>query len=180
MDMVKIKAIIESLLFAWGDPLDIKDISDILEIPIDKLEIAIKEMMTDFDDNKRGLRIVKMDNKYQIGTRPEHYDYIKKLNNSSSQKSLSNAALETLSIIAYRQPIIKSEIDNIRGVKCDRSLATLLEKQMIQEVGRLDRPGRPKIYGTTEIFLRSFALPSLDNLPNLEEIEKELERLNEK
>ena len=171
----EIKSIVEALLFTWGDPLSIDEISKILEVKKTDMENILNEMMDDFDKEGRGLRIVKMDQMYQIGTRPEHFDYIKKLNYSLTKKNLSNAALETLSIIAYKQPVIKSEIDHIRGVKCDRAIETLINKQMIKEIGRLERPGKPIIYGTTEEFLRAFGLESLEDLPDLKEVEERLE-----
>lgn len=174
MDKREIKAIIESLLFIWGDPLSIEDISEILEMDKDELQIILKEMMDEFDYNRRGLRIIKMDDTFQIGTRPEHYDWIKKLHQQKPPKNLSNAAMETLSIIAYKQPVIKSDIEYIRGVKCDKAIETLMERNLVEEVGRLDRTGRPILYGTTSEFLKLFSLESLDDLPDLGEIEEKL------
>ena len=113
----EVKSIIEGLLFAWGDPLEIKDLSSVLDIEVSELESILKEMIDDFNYNRRGLRIIKFNNSYQIGTRPEHYEWISKLNQDKYKKNLSNASLETLSIIAYKQPIIKSDIESIRGVK---------------------------------------------------------------
>ena len=168
--MLDTKGIIEALLFTWGDPLDIKSISSILEMDEFMIENILEEMIEDFDKEKRGLKIIKLNNSYQIGTRIEHFDYIKKLNNKT-KKSLSNAALETLSIIAYKQPVTKSEIDNVRGVKSDRVIETLNEKKLIVELGRLERPGRPIIYGTSDDFLKYFGSESLDDLPNAIEYE---------
>lgn len=176
--------IIESLLFTWGDPLDISDISSILELSKSKVEKALEEMIEIYDGEKRGLRIEKRGNTYQFGTRPEYFNWIKKLNKPTGNKNLSNAALETLSIIAYKQPVIKSDIEGIRGVKCDSAIYNLLEKELIEERGRLERIGRPILYGTTELFLRVFGLETLQELPELketlnvedkEEIEKEVE-----
>lgn len=177
MDNKEMKAIIESLLFTWGDPLDLEDIAKILEIDKSNVYKVIKEMIDDFDHNKRGLRIIKMDNSYQIGTRPEHYNWLKKLKEQKPPKSLSNATLETLSIIAYKQPVVKSDIDYIRGVKCDRALKTLIERNLVKELGRLEKTGRPIIYGTTKEFLRLFSLESLNELPELERIERELNEI---
>lgn len=174
MDKREIKAIIEALLFTWGDPLSLKDISEIVKIDEKELSITMQELIDDFDFNRRGLRIVKMNSSYQIGTRPEHYDWIKKLHQQNPPKNLSNAALETLSIIAYKQPVIKSEIEYIRGVKCDRAIETLIERNLVEELGRLERTGRPIIYGTTKEFLRLFSLESLNDLPDMDKIEKEL------
>lgn len=169
MDDKEIKSIIESLLFTWGDPLDIKDIASILELPESEVSLRMKELMDELDYNRRGLRIIRINNSYQIGTRPEHFQWIKKLNNNDMNKNLSNAALETLSIVAYRQPIIKADIEAIRGVRCDRVLQTLVERKLVCEMGRLDKTGRPIIYGTTDEFLKSFGLESIDKLPSLNE-----------
>lgn len=173
MDRKEVKSIVEGLLFAWGDPLDIKDISNVLEISEKELSTIMKEIIDDFDYNRRGLRIIKFNNFYQIGTRPEHYEWIKKLNNKKNTRNLSNASLETLSIIAYKQPIIKSDIEAIRGVRSDRAIETLIDKCLVREVGRLDRTGRPILYGTTEDFLKYFGLESLEDLPPIEEFQVE-------
>ena len=173
MDNREIKSIIEGLLFTWGDPLELKDLSSVLEIDINDLEEIMKELIDDFDFNRRGLRIIKFNNFYQIGTRPEHYEWIKKLNNKKNTKNLSNASLETLSIIAYKQPIIKSDVENIRGVRSDRAIDTLIDKKLVKELGRLERTGRPILYGTTEDFLKYFGLESLEELPPIEEPQEE-------
>ncbi|HLR20423.1 MAG TPA: SMC-Scp complex subunit ScpB [Tissierellaceae bacterium] len=177
MDKKKVKAIIEALLFTWGDPLSLNDISEIMHIDMEELAKIMKEMIDDFNYEQRGLRIIRINNSYQIGTRPEYYDWIKQLQKQDPPKSLTNAALETLAIIAYKQPVIKSDIDYIRGVKSDRALQTLTERGLIKELGRLDRPGRPIIYGTTKEFLKLFSLESLDELPDLDRIEEELKKL---
>lgn len=169
MDTKEVKSIIEALLFTWGDPLNISDIASILEIDKKELHNILQEMMDDFDYNMRGIRIIKINNSYQMGTRSEHFEWIKKLANQKPEKALSNAALETLSIIAYRQPVIKSDIEAIRGVRCDKVIETLLEKNLIEEMGRMDRVGRPILYGTTESFLKAFGLECLKDLPALKD-----------
>lgn len=169
MDKKEIKSIIESLLFIWGDPLSLKDISNVLEMNEKKVEEIINEMINEFDFERRGIKITQIGDSYQLGTRSEHFDWIKKLSMPRTKKSLSNAALETLSIITYRQPITKSEIEAIRGVRCDKALDTLLEKELIEEKGRIEKTGRPIIYGTTKQFLKYFGLKSLKELPPLEE-----------
>ena len=173
MDNREIKSIIEGLLFTWGDPLELKDLSSVLEMEISELEDIMKELIDDFDFNRRGLRIIKFNNFYQIGTRPEHYEWIKKLNNKKNTKNLSNASLETLSIIAYKQPIIKSDVENIRGVRSDRAIDTLIDKKLVKELGRLERTGRPILYGTTEDFLKYFGLQTLEELPPIVESKEE-------
>jgi len=166
---LELYGIIESLLFTWGDPLDIEDISSILEKPKGKTKKILDEMIDYYDENKRGLRIEKRGNNYQLGTRPEYFSYTKQLNKPMVNKNLSNAALETLSIVAYKQPVIKSEIEAIRGVKCDSAIYSLLEKELIEERGRLEKIGRPILYGTTDLFLKVFGLESLEALPELKE-----------
>lgn len=172
MEIKEIKSIIESMLFTWGDPLELKDIACILEIDEKNLMEIIDEMIVEFDYNFRGLKIIKMNSSYQIVTRPENFEWIKKLTTDNSSKSLSNATLETLSIIAYRQPIIKSDIEAIRGVRCDRSIETLIDKGMVKEIGRLEKVGKPIIYGTTDVFLRSFGLEKIDDLPSLDDFKE--------
>ena len=173
MDIRESKSIIEALLFTWGDPLDIKDMSKILNISERDISFIIKDMMDEFDYNRRGIQIIKIGSSYQLSTRVEHYEWIKRLNPINDKKNLSNAALETLSIIAYKQPVIKSDIDHIRGVKSDGVIETLVQRNLVKEIGRLEKTGRPIIYGTTDEFLRAFGLENLDGLPfiqNLEEI----------
>ncbi len=179
MESREIKSIVESMLFIWGDPLELKDMASILEIDAKKLEKIIDEMIDEFDYNLRGIKIMKINSSYQLGTRPEHYKWVKELSSSNTSKNLSNAALETLSIIAYRQPIIKSDIEAIRGVRCDRSIETLMERGLVIEAGRLEKVGRPIIYKTTDAFLRAFGLESLSELPPLNEYEEKEDILEE-
>ena len=137
-----------------------------------------QEMIDEFDFNMRGLRIIKVKDSYQLGTRSEHFEWIKKLANTKVARNLSNAALETLSIIAYRQPIIKSDIEAIRGVRCDKSIETLIDRGLISELGRMDRVGRPILYGTTDMFLRAFGIEDLEKLPPLKDIIEDIEKEN--
>ncbi|WMM26487.1 SMC-Scp complex subunit ScpB [Tissierella sp. MB52-C2] len=179
MDSREIKSIIEALLFTWGDPLEAKDIASILELNKEEVSNIMDEMIDEFDYNMRGVKIIKIKDSYQLGTRPEHFSWIKKLSNPKTVKGLSNAALETLSIIAYRQPIIKSDIEAIRGVRCDKAVETLMDRELIKEIGRLERVGRPILYGTTDDFLRAFGLETLENLPPLNELMDNLDNIEE-
>lgn len=165
--MNDIKQIIKALLFAWGDPLDIKIISEICDIDYDEALNLIEELKTELDNKNDGLKIIRMNNKYQIITRDIYYSYIEKLLNEKPKNNLSNASIETLSIIAYKQPVTKMEIEKIRSVKSDGPINTLLDRQLIEEVGRLDTPGKPILYGTSEVFLRSFGIEDLSELPEL-------------
>lgn|SRR5690554_5474901 len=173
---MNIKSVLESLLFAWGEPLGLSEISKILEIPEKTISNILDEMIEHSVNNKdSGLIIQKFGNSYQITTKKENHLYIQNLLQTTVNKSLSNAAMETLSIIAYKQPVTRVEIELIRGVKCSNVVKGLLDKQLIKEVGKLDKPGRPTLYATTDEFLRHFGLNSINELPCLN-IESEEEK----
>lgn len=161
-------AVLEGLLFAWGEPLKISEISEVLELPKSQCIQLLESYADKLKNEDRGLRLVQTEHSYQLSTKPEVFDKISDYARVSQKKSLSNAAMETLSIIAYRQPIIKADIEDIRGVKCDQVLKNLQEVDLIEIKGRMDSPGRPNIFGTTEFFLRKFGLKSLNELPNQE------------
>ncbi|MDI9496606.1 MAG: SMC-Scp complex subunit ScpB [Bacillota bacterium] len=167
---MNLKSVLESLMFAWGEPLSINEMSKILEIPVKSLAAVLDEMISEFRDNEdRGLLIQRFGNSYQLTTKRENYEYIQSLLENTVNKSLSTAAMETLSIIAYKQPVTKVEIERIRGVKCSQVVKGLLDKGLIKETGRLDKPGRPVVYSTTDEFLRHFGLTSIDELPAIED-----------
>ena len=165
--MNDIKEIIKALLFAWGDPLDIKTISDICEVDIDEIERAIEELRSEMDSSNDGLKIIRMNSSYQLISRDIYFGYVKKLLSEKQKNNLSNASIETLSIIAYKQPVTKMQIEKIRSVKSDGPVNTLLDRGLIEEVGRLDTPGKPILYGTSDIFLRSFGIEDLSELPDI-------------
>jgi len=169
MFYTKLKKHVEALLFASGNPLSTKKIAQILEIADQHVELLIGQLIMEMSANDRGLTIAKVANGYQLCTKPELSDAVKKLAQVQDNK-LSLAAMETLSIIAFKQPITKQEIESIRGVKVDKVLTKLLERQMIKETGRKETIGRPIIYGTTEEFLKSFGLNDLQDLPPLSEL----------
>lgn len=165
---MNLNSVLESLLFAWGEPLNINEISRILNIPASNVTSVLNEMTKQFkEDANRGLIIQKFGNSYQITTKKENFEYIQSLLQTTINKSLSTAAMETLSIIAYKQPVTRVEIELIRGVKCSNVVKGLLDKGLIKEVGKLDKPGRPTIYSTTDEFLRHFGLNSIQELPAL-------------
>ena len=173
---MNIKSVLESLLFAWGEPLNINEISRIMNMSPGNISKIMGELIDQFNqDEDRGLIIQKFGNSYQITTKKENFDFIQSLLQTTVNKSLSTAAMETLSIIAYKQPVTKVVIELIRGVKCSNVIKGLLDKGLIKEVGRLDKPGRPAIYSTTDEFLRHFGLNSIDELPALN-IEPEEEK----
>lgn len=170
MNKEEIKSIIESLLFAWGEPLSLNEISSILNVKKTEAIELITEMSEEFKvDEKRGIFIQQFGDTYQLTTKKENFDYIQKLMQEVTvNRSLSNAALETLSIIAYKQPVTRVEIDIIRGVKSSHIVKSLQEKSLVKEVGKLDRPGKPTLYATTSEFLKHFGLKTIDELPKIQ------------
>lgn len=164
------KSIIESLLFMSGEPLNIKEISSIIECDADYTKEILNSMKDEFQDDKRGIKLIQLENNFQLVTKEENGNYVQKLLKTNIRQSLSQAALETLAIVSYKQPITRIDIDEIRGVKSDRAIQTLVEKNLIKECGRLEVPGKPILYGTTEEFLKHFGLESLKSLPSLEQI----------
>ncbi|UJF31183.1 SMC-Scp complex subunit ScpB [Paenibacillus hexagrammi] len=167
LNIQQTKSVIEGLLFASGDEgLDIKQLAEVLELDAYLVKDMIQDMRKDFKRKGRGIQIVEVAGSYQLTTLAEHAPYFERLAYTPSRSSLSQAALETLSIIAYKQPITRVEIEEIRGVKCDRALQTLMAKDLIEEVGRAEAVGRPILYGTSKQFLEYFGLNSLQELPD--------------
>ncbi len=164
----KIKSIIEGLLFVSGEPLTIKELSNSIEASPKVISSILNEMISEYEDEKRGIKLISINGEYQLVTKAENGEYIQKLLKKNKRQSLSQASLESLSIIAYKQPITRVDIDEIRGVKSESALQKLLEKDLIKEVGRLEVPGRPILFGTTEEFLRQFGLKELKELPALD------------
>lgn len=171
LDIREIKSIIEGMLFAAGEPLKAEEISQALQITKSDVRKIIGSMIKEFDDQHRGIKIICFNDKYQMCTRPEHIEYIRRLMGPQSKQNLSKAAVETIAIIAYKQPIARQDIDSIRGVKSDRVIGSLIEKKLIKETGRLDAPGRPILYGTTDEFLKYFGLKNLSELPKIEDFD---------
>jgi segregation and condensation protein B len=158
------KAILEAILLASPEPLTIKRIAEVIGLDERDARILMDDLKKEYQQPGRGLYIQEMAGGYVLATRPEYAEYVEKLLQPRG-KGLSNAALETLAIIAYRQPITKAEIEGVRGVKVDRAIETLLERRLIREVGRKEAPGRPVLYGTTKEFLEYFGLRDLSELP---------------
>lgn len=168
LQKVALKSAIEALLFASGDPLTLNDLSAQLEEKSKLIEAIIHEMIEEYEKPERGIKIICIKGSYQLVTKAENADYIQKLLKKNKRQSLSQASIESLAIIAYKQPITRIDIDEIRGVKSESAIQKLVERDLIKEVGRLDVPGRPILYGTTEEFLRQFELKDLSQLPSLD------------
>ncbi|MEH7307647.1 SMC-Scp complex subunit ScpB [Neobacillus drentensis] len=171
MDIINWNSILESLLFAAGDEgLSLKQLAEVLEVSELQANEIIVDLKKEYDrDVNRGIMIVQLAGTYQLATKKENASYLKKLVDSPHTSTLSQAALETLAIIAYKQPITRAEIEEIRGVKTERPLHTLMAKALIKEVGRAEGTGRAYLYGTTKEFLDYFGLKSIEELPQLPE-----------
>lgn len=163
-------SIIESLIFVAGEPLKIKEIASIIECNIEKAKVLMDELMEQYKNMQRGISLININDEYQFVTKHENSSYIQKLLKTNTRQSLSQAALETLAIIAYKQPVTRINIDEIRGVKSDRAILTLLERGLIKESGRLEVAGRPILYSTTDKFLVHFGLENLEQMPLLEDL----------
>lgn len=167
MEINQLKAIIEATLFAVGRPVTKKELIVSLEVLEEDLENIITNMQEEYKEAKRGIEIIKIEDAYQLCSKKEWHDYIYPIFDKRSRPKLSNAALETLSIIAYNPRITRAEIEAIRGVSADASVYKLMEYGLIEEAGKTDLPGRPMSYQTTSDFLRKFGYSSLDDLPEL-------------
>ena len=165
----ELKSAVEALLIASGEPLSIYELSNHLDEKSKTIELIIQEMMDAYEKvQTRGIKLISIKGKYQLVTKGENAEYIQKLLKKNKRQSLSQASIESLAIISYKQPITRIDIDEIRGVKSESALQRLIEKDLIKEVGRLEVPGRPILYGTTDEFLRQFDLRDLKDLPSLD------------
>lgn len=167
MEQSKIKGIIEAILFAAGREVKINELMSALELSSEEVINNVESLKLDYGKEDRGLSIINLNDSYQLCTKKEYYEYIYPIFDKRSKPSLSQAALETLAIIAYNPRITRAEIESIRGVNSDGTLYKLLDYNLIEEAGKMDAPGRPMTYKTSKEFLRMFGLSSLDELPEL-------------
>ena len=165
--MTQLESTLEAVLFAAGDAVSIDRLCEVLELPRETVLEAARELSSRYDFEQRGLMLRRIADKLQLCSRPMYAEAVRRVTETRKNASLSPAALEVLTIIAYRQPVTRAFIDQLRGVDSGGTLSSLAEKQMIEEAGRLEVPGRPILYRTTERFLQAFALESLDDLPAL-------------
>ena len=165
MEFSKEQRIIEAILFSAGREVSSKELMNVLEISEEDIEKVIQNMKSKYEENGSALEIIKVDNSYQLCTKKEMYEYIYPIIDNRTKPTISNAALETLSIIAYNPKITRSEIESIRGVSVDGTIYKLLEYNLIEDAGKLDAPGRPTTYKVTNNFLKMFGISSLDELP---------------
>ena len=158
-------------MFVWGEPLQVKDIADIFNVDRKDIYNACKELQAEYEEEGRGIVIREVNKSFQFVTRKENREYIERLCTPVRRRRLSQSALETLAIVAYKQPVTKGEIESIRGIRCDRVLEGLAAKDLVTVVGRSDAVGRPNLYGTTNEFLKQFEFESLKDLPKIEDLE---------
>ena len=173
MEIEKYQAAIEAILFTMGDSVEIDKIAAAIGHDEDTTRKLIHNMMDRYEEEDRGIRIIELDNSYQFCTKKEMYEYLIRVAKQPRKYTLTDVLLETLSIVAYRQPVTKLEIEKIRGVKSDHAVNKLIEYGLVREVGRLDAPGRPILFGTTEEFLRNFGVQGLDDLPEIDPVQME-------
>jgi segregation and condensation protein B len=164
----RLYSIIESLLFVSGEPVGIVDIAQTIECSVEFTKKIMEEISEKYYSNSRGIKLMNADDSYSLVTKPENGFYVEKLLGTNLRQTLSQAAIESLAIVAYKQPITRVVIDEIRGVKSERAVNSLIDKKIIKECGRIDAPGRPILYSTTEEFLKYFGLENIKELPGLE------------
>ena len=172
-DKTALKAALEAILFSMGDSIDPESVSRALEVGEEEIRSILDEMEREYESPERGIRIIKLEGRYQLATKKEQYPALIRLVRQPRKISLTDVVLETLSIIAYKQPVTRAQIEKIRGVSCDHAINRLLEYGLICEAGRLDAPGRPILFGTTEEFLRHFGTDSLEDLPRISPVKVE-------
>ena len=169
----KAKAVLEAILFTLGDSVEISRLAEVIEENKKVTKELLEEMKQSYRAEDKGIELIELEDAVQLCTKNEMYEYLIKIARTPRKHVLSDTMLETLSIIAYKQPVTKLDIERIRGVSCDFAVNRLLEYNLIQELGRLDAPGRPMLFGTTEQFLRSFGVKSLSDLPELNPVQVE-------
>ena len=174
MRMSQLEAVVESLLFISGEAVSLKAIADTIEMDRATSKAIMESLAAQYEKEQRGIRIVEVDGSYQMCTAADCFSYIRNMYKSPQRQGLTQALLETLAIIAYKQPITKGHIEEIRGVSAEHAVNKLVEKKLVCEVGRMDAPGKPILFGTTDDFLRYFGFTSLRELPPLEEKETEV------
>ena len=173
MEEKNYQAIIEAILFTMGEAVELERIADAIELDKKETKAILEGMMEEYKSDKIGISLIELEGSYQLCTKPEMYEYLIRIAKQPKKRVLTDVLLETLSIIAYKQPVTRTEIEKIRGVSCDHAINKLVEYNLVKELGSLDAPGRPLLFGTTEEFLRSFGVHSIDDLPVLSPVQIE-------
>lgn len=173
MERTRAEAVLEAVLFTMGESVEISRLANVIEEDVKTTREILQEMEEKYRQEDRGITLTRFDNAVQLCTKPDMYEYLVKIAKAPRKITLTDTVLETLSIIAYKQPVTRIDIERVRGVSCDHAINKLLEYDLITELGRLDAPGRPLLFGTTEQFLRCFGVDSLENLPELNPVQIE-------
>ncbi len=173
LDESKAEAVIEAILFTMGDTVEISKLAETVGCDVRTVKKILEKMEERYAAEDRGIMLTRFDNSVQLCTKPEMYDYLIRIAKNPRKIVLTDTVIETLSIIAYKQPVTRLDVEAIRGVNCDHAINKLLEYDLITELGRLDAPGRPILFGTTEQFLRCFGVRSLEELPELSTVQLE-------
>lgn len=173
MKEINYKAVIEAILFTMGEAVALEQIAEAVELDPAQTKEIIEELKQDMEASSRGTTIIELDGSYQMCTKTDFYEYLIRIAKQPKKHILTDVLLETLSIIAYKQPITRVEIEKIRGVSCGHAVSKLVDYNLVCELGRLDAPGRPLLFGTTEEFLRCFGVNSVDELPVLSPVQLE-------
>lgn len=167
VEIRRLEGVIEAILFTMGDSVELLKIADAIGHDEDTTRKIVHQMMDKYETEDRGVRIIELENAFQMCTKKEMYEYLIRVAKQSKKYILTDVLLETLSIVAYKQPVTKLEVEKIRGVKSDHAVNKLVEYNLVCEKGRLDAPGKPILFGTTEEFLRRFSVRSVEDLPSL-------------
>lgn len=167
MEIERVEGAIEAILFAMGDSVELQQIAEAIGHDEKTTRNIIRNMMDKYEVEGRGIRIIELENAFQMCTKSEMYEYLIRIATQPKKHVLTDVMMETLSIVAYKQPVTKLEVEKIRGVKSDHAVNKLVEYGLVEEVGRLNVPGRPIIFATTEEFLRRFGIHSIDELPSV-------------
>ena len=173
MEDQKAESILEAILFAMGEAVEVSRLAEVLEMKEKEVRKLLNHMQDRYQQENRGIALTWLEDSVQLCTKAEMYEYLIKIAKTPRKMTLTETVLETLSIIAYKQPVTRVEIERIRGVSCDHAINKLLEYDLICELGRLDAPGRPLLFGTTEQFLRCFGVTSIDDLPEINPVQVE-------
>ena len=173
MERKRQEAVLEAVLFAMGDAVELDKLAEVIEEEKETARQILYEMKDKWEEEGRGVCLMEFDGAFQMCTRGEFYEYLVKVAKVPHKYVLTDALLETLSIIAYKQPVTRMDVERIRGVNSDHAINRLIEYDLVMELGRMDAPGRPLLFGTTEQFLRSFGVKSLEELPQLNEVKLE-------
>ena len=173
MERSKAEAVIEAILFTMGDSVEISRLAEVIEEDVKTTKSILKDMAARYEEENRGIGLTQFDDSVQLCTKADMYEYLINIAKTPRKMTLTDTVLETLSIIAYKQPVTRLEIERVRGVSCDHAINKLMDYDLVRELGRLDAPGRPILLGTTEEFLRCFGVQGLEDLPEMDPVQLE-------